>query len=85
MTTRRKLTGAVGERYRRSDRNEKREILDGFVQVTAYHRKHAIRILCTEVRAPKAKPGPQRCYKDEVRAALITLLGAPQNGSAVND
>ncbi|MEM5440284.1 transposase family protein [Paraburkholderia diazotrophica] len=76
MTTRRELTEAVGERYRRSDRNEKREILDEFVQVTGYHRKHAIRVLCREPLPSRAKPGPQRRYDDEVRAALITLWEA---------
>lgn len=76
MTIRRELTEAVGERYRRSDRNEKREILDEFVQVTGYHRKHAIRVLRREPQPPRAKPGPQRRYDDEVRVALITLWEA---------
>ena len=48
MTTRQELTEAVGERYRRSDQNEKRQILDEFVELTGYHRKHAIRVLCRE-------------------------------------
>jgi hypothetical protein len=76
MTTRRELTEAVGERYRRSERNEKRQILDEFVEVTGYHRKHAIRVLCRESLLSRAKPGPQRRYDDEVRAALITLWEA---------
>jgi hypothetical protein len=73
MTTRRELTEAVGERYRRSDRNEKHQILDEFIELTGYHRKHAIRVLCREPQPPRAKPSPQRRYDDEVRAALITL------------
>ncbi len=76
MTTRRELTEAVGERYRRSDRNDKRQILDEFVELTGYHRKHAIRVLCREPQPPRAKPGPQRRYDDDVRAALITLWEA---------
>ena len=76
MATRRELIEAVGERYRRASRDCKRQILDEFLRLTGYHRKHAIRVLCTEVRAPKAKPGPQRRYNDEVRAALITLWEA---------
>jgi hypothetical protein len=76
MTTRQELTEAVGERYRRSDRNEKREILDEFVQVTGYHRKHAIRVPCREPQPPRARPGPQRRYDDEVRDALVTLWEA---------
>jgi len=42
MTAPRKFTEAVGERYRRSDQNEKGELLE-FVEVTGYHRKHVIR------------------------------------------
>jgi hypothetical protein len=76
ITTRRELIEAVGERYRRSNRDGKRQILDEFVKLTGYHRKHAIRVLCRETRPPKAKPGPQRRYDDEVRPALITLWEA---------
>jgi hypothetical protein len=76
MTTRRELTEAVGERYRGSERNEKRQILDEFIQLTGYHRKHAIRVLCREKPPSRAKPGPQPLYDDEVRAALITLWEA---------
>ncbi len=76
MATRRELTEAVGERYRCSERGEKREILDEFVQVTEYHRKHAIRVLCREPGPSRTKAGPQRCYDDEVRAALVTLWEA---------
>src|SRR5689334_14727909 len=68
MTTRRELTEAIGERYRRSDRNEKHQILDEFVALTGYHRKHAIRVLCRESQPPGTKPGPQRRYDDEDRA-----------------
>jgi hypothetical protein len=76
MATRRELIEAVGERCRRSDRSSKRQILDEFLKLTGYHRKHAIRVLCNEARAPNARPGPPRRYTDEVRAALITLWEA---------
>ena len=76
MTTRRELIEAVGERYRRSDRSGKRQILDEFLKLTGYHRKHAIRVLCNEAQTSKARPGPHRRYDDEVRAALITLWEA---------
>jgi hypothetical protein len=58
MTTRRELTETVGERYRRSGRNEKRQILDEFIELTGYHRKHAIRVLCREPQPSRVKPGP---------------------------
>ncbi|MHC2618101.1 hypothetical protein ACVIW2_000132 [Bradyrhizobium huanghuaihaiense] len=45
MATRKELTAAVGERYRSGDRVEKARILDEFVNITGYHRKHAMRLL----------------------------------------
>ncbi|SIT38794.1 hypothetical protein BN2476_190019 [Paraburkholderia piptadeniae] len=54
MTTRRELTEAVGERYRRSDRMEKRQILDEFIELTGYHRKHAIRVPCREAQPTRS-------------------------------
>jgi hypothetical protein len=43
--TRRELSDAIAERYRAADRRSKKAILDEFVKVTGYHRKHAIRIM----------------------------------------
>ena len=43
MATRRELIEAVAARYRAAGRNEKKEILDEFVKVTGFHRKHAMR------------------------------------------
>lgn len=48
METRRELIEALGERYRRSERVEKKKILDEFVELAGYHRKHAIRVLKCE-------------------------------------
>jgi len=45
VATRRELIEAVVARYRAAGRNEKKEILDEFVKVTGFHRKHAIRVL----------------------------------------
>jgi len=76
MATRRELIEAVGERYRGSGRDEKHQILDEFLKVTGYNRKHAIRVLRREGHPPLARPGPRPRYNDEVRAALITLWEA---------
>lgn len=76
MTTRRELITAVGERYRRSSRSGKHQILDEFLKLTGYHRKHAIRVLGREAQSPKARPGPRRRYNDEIRVTLITLWEA---------
>jgi hypothetical protein len=43
MEARRELIEAVGDRYRKSERVEKKKILDEFVELAGYHRKHAIR------------------------------------------
>ncbi len=42
MEVRRELIEAVGERYQESERAEKKQILDEFVELAGYHRKHAI-------------------------------------------
>ncbi|WP_237573882.1 MULTISPECIES: hypothetical protein [Burkholderiaceae] len=67
---------AVDDRYRGSERNETRQILEEFIELTGYHRKHAIRVLRREPQPPKVKPGPQRRYDDQMRAALILLWEA---------
>src|SRR5207247_8680641 len=48
VETRVELVRAIGERYRAGTRKEKLRILDEFVAVTGYHRKHGIRVLNTE-------------------------------------
>ena len=45
VETRRELIEAVAARYRARGRKEKKAILDEFVKVTGFHRKHAIRAL----------------------------------------
>src|SRR5579862_581136 len=77
MATKGELLTAIGDRYRASGRTERTKILDEFVAVTGYHRKHAIRLL-----RPKSEPlGVLPCrvhrhYGDEVREALIGLWEA---------
>ncbi len=42
---RRELVAAISARYRLATKDEKLKILDEFVAVTGYHRKHSIRVL----------------------------------------
>ncbi len=75
--TRRALLQAIGDRYRAGTKDEKLRILDEFVAVTGYHRKHAIRLFHA---APRAS-GPGRCprlrlYDEAVRETLIVLWEA---------
>src|SRR6185369_13339403 len=77
VTTRRELIDAVAARYRAAGRNQKKEILDEFVKVTGFHRKHAIRVL---KRAPRREiPEPRqrvRIYDEAVREALTIVWEA---------
>ena len=59
MATRNELVAALADRYARSSRTERSVILDEFVPVSGYHRKHAIRLLRGEQgkRAVSARRG----------------------------
>ena len=73
---RRELVRAVGERYRAGTRVEKRRILDEFVAVTHWHRKHAIRTLNVEGSVECERRPRARVYDDAIRQALVTLWEA---------
>jgi hypothetical protein len=68
---------AIGDRYRASVRAEQTKILDEFVAVTGYHRKHAIRLLRPKLEPTGVLPRRvHRHYGEEVREALIALWEA---------
>ena len=74
MTTRRELIEAVGARYRGAGRDQKKEILDEFVKVTGFHRKHAIRVLKESPRLKSGEPRQRaRIYDEAVRQALTDV------------
>ncbi len=75
--TRQDLLKAIRERYRSGTKDEKLQILDEFVAVTGYHRKHAIRLF----KAGPATRGSVRrsrlpLYDEAVREALVVLWEA---------
>ncbi len=77
VETRQERLKVIGERFRGGTRDEKLRILDEFVAVTGYHRKHAIRLF----RAGSAAGGgPRRSrlrlYDEAVREALVVLWEA---------
>jgi hypothetical protein len=75
--TRQELVQAVGERYRTVSADEKGRILDEFVALTGYHRKHAIRVLNGFTGIPPAARRKRlRLYDEAVRQALIVLWEA---------
>jgi hypothetical protein len=77
MSTRRELIAAVAARYRAGGRDEKKAILDEFVEVTGFHRKHAIRVL---KKSPRQENQParerSRVYDEAVREALTIVWEA---------
>jgi hypothetical protein len=76
MATRSELVRAIVERYRSCSRAGKQQILDEFVAVTGYHRKHAIRVLGRgETKPPRDRRQAIR-YGAEVREALVVLWEA---------
>ncbi len=74
--TRRELIEVMGERYRKATKENRRTILDEFVEVAGYHRKHAIRLF------GKGKPDAEprgiaaRLYGEAMQQALIVLWEA---------
>lgn len=76
--TRRELVVAVRDRYGAATKSDKRRILDEFVALTGYHRKHAIRVLVAPAEAEGAsavRPRP-RVYDEAVRQVLIVAWEA---------
>ena len=77
MAARTELLEAVGVRCHGSNRVERSRILDEFVAVAGYHRKHAIRLLGAGKDGWEAKPTAGRLarpgrYGPGVREALVT-------------
>ena len=86
VDARRELVRAIGERYRHAAREDKLRILDEFVAVTGYHRKHSIRVLNDDSAATARVRAPRlRLYDEAVREVLIVLweaAGWPGAGAA---
>ena len=77
MATRDELVAVIVERYGRGNRAERGQILNEFVAVTGFHRKHAARLLGGGLRGRRVGPRPaRRVYDDAVREALIVLWEA---------
>ncbi|MDQ3257577.1 MAG: transposase [Acidobacteriota bacterium] len=76
LKTRRELTAAIVKRYEAAGRPGKKAILDEFVKVTGYHRKHAIRILSGKQTTQQKRAVGKRVYYAAVDEALIVLWEA---------
>lgn len=76
MTTRKELVAALQLRYGSATFGERVRILDEFVALTGYHRKHAIRLLRQKPSAAKEASERNRLYDEAVRQALTVLWEA---------
>lgn len=76
MATRKELVEALRVRYGSAAFGERIRILDEFVALTGYHRKHAIRVLRDEVSKTSAARARNRLYDEAVRQALTMLWEA---------
>src|ERR1700723_2508051 len=77
MATRDELVVALAGRYASSSRQHRGCILDEFVAVSGFHRKHAMRLLRAGRSVPGVGPRPaRRLYNDAVREALIVVWEA---------
>ena len=75
--TTKELRRAIADRYRQSNKSDKHCILDEFVALTGYHRKHAIRVLAaSETLHEATRRQRPRLYDEAVRQALIVLWEA---------
>jgi hypothetical protein len=77
MTLRDELVRATAERYGPSSRADKARILDEFVAITGFHRKHAMRVLRGGAPVKRTGPWPERrLYDAAAREALIVVWEA---------
>jgi hypothetical protein len=75
MATRKELTSALAQRYRMANRTERSRILDEVVGLSGFHRKHAMRLLRENGRAPRRR-ARRRIYDEAERNALMLLWEA---------
>src|SRR5689334_23334614 len=74
--TRHELVRAIRDRYLAGSAADKRKILDEFVALTGYHRKHAIRMLRSSSSESAVTAARPRVYDEAVVAALAVLWEA---------
>ena len=77
IEARRNLVRAVSERYQHASREDRRRILDQFVAITGYHRRHSIRLLNSTAGLVAPRQAVRfRVYDEAVKQALIVLWEA---------
>ena len=76
MATRKEITAAVAARYRTLDRAKKVRILDEFVEITGFHRKHAMRLLRGQEDVRPVRRARRRVYNEAEHNAIALLWEA---------
>ena len=76
MATPKELITALSKRYKNAGRSDKSRILDEFIALTDYHRKHAIRVLSESTCDVKSPPKRIPYYDSQVVEQLIVLWEA---------
>ena len=66
-----KLLRLLRERYKGSSKSDKTKILDEFVAVSGFHRKHAIRLLTGPPPTEQSSHLSRRVYDEAVQQVLI--------------
>jgi hypothetical protein len=75
LATRRELIEAIAGRYHAAARRDKKKILDEFIEVTGFHRKHAIRALRRTAATQSPTPAvPRARLYDEAVVGALTIL-----------
>ena len=62
------------ERYRKADGREKKRILDEFVELAGFHRKHAIRVLKAGSRLELVGSRERSRLYDEALITALTII-----------
>ena len=76
MTARDELVNALARRYAVAGRAEKTRILDEFVAIAGFHRKHAMRLLRCDAAARRSEgKASRRIYNEAVREADSRAVG----------
>ena len=77
MTARDELVNALARRYAVAGRAEKTRILDEFVAIAGFHRKHAMRLLRCDAAARRSEgKASRRIYGEAVCEAIVVLWEA---------
>ncbi len=69
---RQEMLASIEQTYKASDRKTKNQLLDGFIAVTGYERKHAIKLLNGDIN--KAKQGKKRGKPPRYDEPVVKVL-----------